>query len=320
MNYTDQAISDLLKAMARTSLSNFVSEITVKKSEIEQASKSYGYISEVLKTKAEEEKIPALIPYPTFLIGSYPRGTKISPLNDIDIFLVAHAFGTSYVKWSDGIHWFHGDVEKLKKFSQDGYTVSSVSVLNSIKKALEETYSSDISRNQQAVTVYLESYGITIDIVPAVRIKDEDFFIIPSGNGNPTWKFSHPLQDALLLDEIHLAHNNTIKQTLKIAKYWNREHNHNKLKSYHMEAAAYHIFGSFSNPTATILESCLTYFSQLTSYLYYCSDPTGMSEPISGYLSEDVLDRLNHEVRIMEVQNAAAKGSEEFIKFLRKEK
>ncbi len=78
-----------------------------------------------------------------FLTGSYVRNTMIAPLSqaDVDIFIVLHP---SYFK--QGGQGFI--LDKVKGILQDKYTTTT-----------------QISRNGQAVTMYLSSFEI--DVVPA---------------------------------------------------------------------------------------------------------------------------------------------------------
>jgi hypothetical protein len=304
-------LEQLFKA-AQSSLPNFVSEITIKQPEISQASQSYQFIKQILKTKSGEGKIPDLSGEP-FLTGSYARKTKITPLNDIDIFLKLNGANTTI----SGQTLTFTDGAPLSDYSQDGWTVSSVLVLNSVKKALGETYQSQITRDQQAVSVFLDSYGLTIDIVPAIGIKQSPQYIIPYGKGNHGWKYSNPKKDEEIVELLDAYHNKVVKPAIKIAKYWNREKNRNKLRSYHVEAIAYLIFSQLQFQMTTIQQACRLYFANMSQYITNCPDPTGLSEPVSSYLSLDLLESINLYTRIGEAKKAADGTTLDLIAYLK---
>ena len=168
------------------------------------------------KNKAKGNLIP--LPKEIFLIGSYARGTKITPLDDVDIFYV---MGIA-VKRDE--HW-HTLIECSLKFGEEfldeDKNISSIKILELIKKEISKTYSqSNIRRNNEVVNVYLTSYEVGFDIVPAFKIKNYDYYLIPAGGNSSKWKRSNPKKDEEILNILNEKHNGLLKNTIRIIKYW----------------------------------------------------------------------------------------------------
>lgn len=301
-----KSMNDLINMLSRASdapLENLVYEINITSAEHQQAQCSFDYIKEVLKNKSEEGRIPTLTEDP-FQVGAYIRGSKPKPLNDLDIFLPLTGRGTTINP--------NGSL-----IDQNGYIVSSVTVLNDIKTVLQETYPSEISRNQQAVSIELTSYGMTIDVVPAIPVNNSNHFIIPWGRGEAKWKKSNPRLDQEILMGLDLRHNWKVSNAIKIAKHWNGTKNRNRLRSYHVEAIAYHVFHNHPGNITTLLTACSYLFSNMQTYLYNCPDPTGLSEPIhQNLLPINLISQLSLYGSVNMARDAINQGSTVFINYL----
>jgi Second Messenger Oligonucleotide or Dinucleotide Synthetase domain len=291
-----------LLALADVPLENFVRTIEIPTIDRQRSIRSFNYIKDVLINKANDGAISPLA-YQPFQIGALIRGTKPAPLNDLDLFLPFNGAGTTY--YNNGTLGYN-----------NGNTVSSVAVLNQVKAALQETYDSDISRNQQAVTIYLSSYDMTLDIVPAVPIGTE-YYVIPQGHGYHTWKKSNPDIDHSILTQLNTRHNWKVTDAIKIARHWNSTKNRNRLRSYHVEASAYHIFNNSQTNTTTLLTACSMIFDNLSDYIYNCPDPTGMSEPVHLAVdSSDFMLRLNLMASVNAARETLSRGSTAFVNYL----
>ncbi len=132
------------------------------------------------------------MPYPKdiFLIGSYKRGTKIRPLDDVDIFYVIGLAKRRDNNWhtiTDCSFDFGDD------FKDDDGNISSIKILNLLRNEISKTYSkSEIRRNGEVVNVYLKSYSVGFDIVPVWQIANDNYYLIPAGRGSTKWKKSNP--------------------------------------------------------------------------------------------------------------------------------
>ena len=67
-------------------IETLIGEIRLKQNEIEAISQAKKRLLATILNRASEELLPR--PLDMFLIGSYSRGTKITPLDDVDIFYV----------------------------------------------------------------------------------------------------------------------------------------------------------------------------------------------------------------------------------------
>jgi len=280
--------------------------------EISKVSTAKDNLIDVINNKAEDKKIP-LAEYFN-LIGSYKRGTKITPLDDVDIFYV---IGKAK-KTSDNWH----SITKCSfnfdgNFMDENNNVSSVKVLNLIKQEIYETYSSSqVKRNQEVVNVYLSSYEVGFDIVPVWEIENEEYYLMPVGGGKSRWKRTNPFKDECIINDLNKKHNELLKEIIKIMKYWFKKKRIKSPRSYHLEAIIYYIFTDI-NPIYNYTQGLLVSFSNLLTrkdLLKYCSDPTGQSEALSSGLTNDDINSILFEARIalMKLEN----GEEEFINYV----
>ena len=68
-------------------------KINLSQSKISQGSISHNYIRDLLSNKSRNDTDFPWILDGDFLSGSYARGTKLSPLNDIDVMIVLDGTG-----------------------------------------------------------------------------------------------------------------------------------------------------------------------------------------------------------------------------------
>ena len=162
---------------------NFVPE------DLEEIEGALENVIDTINSKAEENKIPKSLGFLKF--GSIARKTKINPLNDVDVIYI---LGEAEKQGDSNNHI----ITKCSFPFDDNWkepedNISSLYILNSIKKYIKETYStSDITKNQEVVNVFLSSYEVGFDIVPAFNITNTNYYLMPSGGGEHNWKKTNP--------------------------------------------------------------------------------------------------------------------------------
>jgi hypothetical protein len=222
------------------------SAINFKPGTLEQAKRSLDNLLD--RIVAQERVDPA---FPRLLVGSLisgslPRRTKMDPLNDIDVMVILDGTGLSCVQAGQATQetfGYSGRLDNpllLPRYKADGTPyVSSIRVLNVLRDFLRESYGrSEITRDGQAVNVWLSSYGLGLDVVPTFRVvrpNGSDYFWIPVGSNNPNWQFTDPRNDATALDWVEQSTGPYVRFVIRLVKYWNRKRNFGRLRSYHLE-------------------------------------------------------------------------------------
>lgn len=283
-----------------TALHEFLEkEINLTQVSISQGSKSHNYIRSILLNRRETDSSFPWLLDEDFLSGSYSRATKLHPLNDIDVMMVLDGAGLIPVGLNE-THYVIGNPEGLHSPAHQhlGYDnlLNSSSILTTFEKSIKQSHpNSSIKKNGQAVNIQLDAYGLGIDIVPCFHIKpldntQKDFYYIPIGNGNPGWLKTNPKIDNTISTRLHEKHNRKLKAIIKLLKYWNREKNNDRIKSYHLESIAWYVFHNHQSQVTSITEGIKYFFTNARTYLEKpLPDATGIGEPVDAYMTE--LDR-----------------------------
>jgi hypothetical protein len=207
---------------------------------------------------AEIEKFPNdgkfLDFYPKYTsidYGSFSRKTKIRPLDDIDIMIVLHAKGN----WREAIDGGYKirvrpEANKQMALCNPGTDVlNSIKVINKFKEYLANVSSykkADIKRNQEAVTLELNSYEWVYDIVPCFETAPDDsgktFFLIPDGSGN--WKPTDPRIDKNRTASINSKQQVSVLDIIRIMKYWTKRPTAATMGSYFLECMILNYYDS----------------------------------------------------------------------------
>ena len=289
----------------------FLDGIRSAPDERQKASTSHGYIRQVLKNRNDTDpSFPRILR--DFLIGSAARFTKISLLDDIDVFIVMDGSGLYY---TEGGRVVPSTIEKsgalanpLLDLSDTDGMVNSIKVLNKFSRALKTTYSdSRVGRNGEVVTVYLPSLGFTIDVVPAFYVTPFQSgiprYLIPMGHNIRYWKATNPDLDKRCVEDANKIHNGMASHIVLLFKYWNKHRNRNRLSSYHLEVICLALLGL--NPIQNYAEGVYRVFNGAPNFVRnICPDPKGLEPPIDRYLDPDMrqrtIDRLNdHQMNAM---------------------
>lgn len=292
-------------------LENIISEIRLSQQDIGDASTARKFLEQIIRTKGNQLQLPT--PLEFYIIGSYKRGTKISPLDDIDIL---YSIGNVYEQSPD----FYAIIKSSYIFTKDFYdhenNISSKKVLDKIKSELMSTYTrSDIRRNNEVVNLYLNSYSVGFDIVPAFYINSADTYLIPNGSNSTKWKKTNPKVDERILDNLHSKHNQLLKNVIRIIKYWFKKKKIKSLRSFHLESLAYYIFDVI-DPINSYQEGVAYFLNNINykNYLESCPDPTFSSEYLSSNLEPSDINLITNEAKtgLQKIIN----GEEEFVNYV----
>ncbi len=228
------------------SIKSFLEDITPNQSEILQASTSWTKIRDTIEKKLDYINHSQLT-------WSYKRHTKISPIDDIDIFFQLFAGNATLEHWysndkyrvylDEGVYNIH-ILKDFTVYYNSKYYLSPNKILNSIKRAISESYTStpDIGRNGECVTVYLSTYDMTIDCIPYMTVNDKEYYLIPTSWNDLYRKKTNPQLDENKINELNDSNNfnGKLKDIIKIMKYWNKYKNPTmKFKSYLIECIVY---------------------------------------------------------------------------------
>jgi hypothetical protein len=150
----------------------------------------------------------------SFLTGSYARHTKISPLNDIDVFLIRN--------------------KSRVGLSSDGSGVTAPTALDQVAAAVRNAYGSRarITLQHRSVNVEVQGLPFGFDLIPAWLRHPDGFWIPNSSTGG--WLPSDPNAHADLMTTANEASGGKLKPLIKMTKYWSRQ-NYDLLCSFHIE-------------------------------------------------------------------------------------
>lgn len=223
--------------------------------------------------------------------GSFARKTKIKKLDDVDMMICISAEKATY---SDEIVRIRINVpetsEKLLKLCHPGTNeLNSRKVIEIFKKNLGQVtqYNSKlISRNQEAVTLYLQSYNLNFDVVPCFFATD-DFYIIPDGNGH--WKKTDPRKDRDRVAYINQQKEGKVLEVIRLLKYWNKRPTMPLIGSYLLENI---VLKYYSENKVGNMMSAWEEFLELLKYIessivYSVEDPKGFQGDLNNLSFDD---------------------------------
>jgi hypothetical protein len=250
-------------------------EINLAQTHISQGSNSHQYIKNLLfNRRRTDSDFPWLID--DYLSGSYARGTKLHPLDDIDVMIVLDGEGL-VPTGLEQTHSVRGNKNNGKSpvhnyLNQDNL-LDSHAVLHAFHRSLQQSHpDSTIKKDGQSVNVKLTSYNLGIDIVPCFHIKpfienEQDFYYIPIGNNDPGWLKTNPKIDEGISKQLHSRHNQKLKSVIKLLKYWNRIKNNDRIRSYHLETIAWYVFHNHPSSIISIAQGVKYFFDNAEEYL-----------------------------------------------------
>lgn len=190
----------------------------------------------------------------SFLAGSYPRATMLSPLSksDIDIFVILNS------------EYFH--------------TYSPSKLLDKLRSVLKTTYpkTPKISRNGQAVTITFTDFKV--DVVPCFKRKGGGY-LIPNSITDK-WIPTNPTVHHNNLTKENDWHDGNLIPLIKMIKGWNRSIN-NAFNSFYLELLIEKILAGV---TITDFPSGVRYIFDKgrEAIKYKIVDPAGFGDEING--------------------------------------
>lgn len=299
--------------MIQTAFEKLLAEkINLSASHISEGAKSQNYIRGLLTNKSLEKNNLPWITDGDFLSGSYARGTKIYPLDDIDVMMVLDGTGLFPIQNGaqlDAVVRGGGVMgSPVHQHTNESGYISSIKILDVFKKHLQASYpDSEISKDGQAVNVWLDSKKLGLDIVPCFHILpsdgSQDFYYIPYGRGSDMWKTTNPKIDQLICDHLHLRFDKKLKPVIKLIKYWNQNYNNGRLRSYHLEAIVWYVFEEHQSSITDYLSALKYFFANANNFLASpCPDPTRLGGEIDTYL--DSASRRLSMQKIVETQQS----------------
>ena len=274
------------------SFASYVADLKPTPSERAQASQSQLHVRDVLTRAASRGDIPKLLGT-EFLTGSYARFTKPHPLDDVDLIvpmngagLVPTSGGTT-VGTVEGTWTWDSPILGTAYDDQTG-NKSSIKVLTAFQRVLDAAYEgSTVVRDGQAINVWLASYGLGLDIVPAFHIQPfwgRDYYYIPRGHNLPNWMPTNPKLDQELLDaQCSEWGHERLREVIVLLKRWNQQLAQ-KLKPYHLEVLIrnhfrYRALISYSGAAQSFLCEAASLIEAS------CPDLTGLGSNLDDYLS-----------------------------------
>jgi hypothetical protein len=288
-----------------------VNHINFTASQREQGSLSHTHIREILGNKADYDSAFPWLVNGDFLSGSYARGTKIYPLDDIDVMIVLDGEGLSVIE--------QGVIQDIEirgsgikgspvstMYIPGTNLISSQKVLQKFAESLKETYpKSEIKKDGQAVNVWLESYGLGIDIVPCFHLKPRDgsteHYFIPEGGGSHGWVKTNPKLDNDLCDYLHEKHDKKLKHIIRLLKFWNVDQNGTRLKPYHLDVLIWKVFLAHPGKITSYPEGIKYFFDNVVSHLSVeCPDLWKLSGNVDSYLTPEIRQQILKKVREMQ--------------------
>lgn len=236
-----------------------------------------------IKKFPDDATFPPLHPDIYIEYGSFPRKTKIMPLDDIDLMFILHAQAATYLENIGSISVYNSGSSKF--FSDlcfDGTNeMNSIRLINRFKEylaAIPQYKHADIKRNQEAVTLELQSYEWVYDIVPCFITNTEwdgrTYYIIPDGSGR--WKKTDPRIDKKNVLDAQTQQEVSVVDVIRLMKYWNSRPVMPLMQSYLLENIVLNYFKAAVRGKWVDIEvvNCLAYIAE--AVLYQVPDPKGI--------------------------------------------
>jgi hypothetical protein len=257
--------------------------------------------------------------------GSFARNSKVRPLDDIDFLMLLNSDGTSPMSSISERYTYRLQIRNrnspLARFADESGYVNSIKVINKVKNslALVPNYKqAELKRNNQAVTLSLQSYPWVFDIVAAALVDTgrgrTDHYLIPDGAGN--WIATDPRIDAENITQTNNWHKGLFLPTLRLLKYWNRRTHKPRLSSYYFESLAIKVF-SYSLPRISEFPSAISYFFSNCPNLLFSTfpDPKKLGSPLDSGLDWATKQKVSEAMKEAETHAGSALSYESRLQF-----
>lgn len=264
--------------------------LDTERNDIAKRSKN-NLVTEIAKFPNDGKFLDFYPDYMSIDYGSFSRKTKIRPLDDIDLMIVLHAQG-SWREVIDSGYRIRVKPEAIKQMAlcnQGTDVLNSIRVINKFKEYLANVPSykqAEIKRNQEAVTLELNSYEWVYDIVPCFQTSPDNlgktYFLIPDGNGN--WKPTDPRIDKDRTTEINGKQQISVHDIIRIMKYWTKRRTAATMGSYFLECMVLNYYNTASVNSSKYIDMELPnlfayVYHQINNSLY---DPKGFQGDLNG--------------------------------------
>lgn len=275
--------------MARTVVEAFAQFMTntvnLKSADVSAARASKDNLLGNIEEFSEKDGFFRLWPDINIQFGSFARGTKCQPLDDIDLMIGISAESATYNAndpWDNITVYPSYFSEAQQNCLSDNGTLNSTKVLNRFRSMLEhmrEYKKSEIHKNGEAVTLDLISKDLipkpwSFDIVPCFLTKQEadgrQYYLIPNGKG--MWKKTDPRVDLKAVQETDKG--NRLRELIRLCKKWNKIKKCPTMSSYLLET----LLVDFANKQRKSLEGDLP--ARFAKALFY----------VATYIFDDVMD------------------------------
>ena len=132
-------------------------------------------------------------------VGSYGRGTASEGFSDLDMI-----FRLPYEEY-----------EKYNKYTGNGQSA----LLQAVKKSIEKTYSKTSIRADGQVILVPFTDGITYEVVPAFKNKN-DSFTFPNANDGGSWEVTNPKPEIAAIKQRNDDCNGNLKRLCRMGRAW----------------------------------------------------------------------------------------------------
>lgn len=312
MMYT-YIVKNFFRNPFQSPLTRLIDDLTPSKSEISRAQKAMETVIEQMRQLSSQNILPPLSPDVATFVGSYFRGTALSPLKHIDIFLI---FDSSLVD-------IHEDQQVLNLVAQNSLLSSCVDeslhllpnkLVSTLLQSFSTLYPATISTSGQTIKMLLEKYSLEVRITPAFAW-DHSFYV-PAEKSELLWKKVSPGKERQRLAKVDEHHNHFIIPLIRYIKRWNMTKNNESFRNYHVEAIAYFIFEEIPTPANSLVDAIKLYVKQMSRYIYNCPDPTNLSTPVHTYLPDNIDQWYLFMNRISELKTAVENGERAMVDFV----
>ena len=215
----------------------------------------------------------------SLLTGSYPRHTKISPLNDIDILLIRN--------------------RERVGLSTGGNGIFATSAIDEVAAAVGNAYplTATIKKQARSVNVLIKGLDFGFDIIPAWLRYPDGYWIPDTERG--LWIPTDPEAHSRMMTDANIRLHQKLKPLIKMVKHWNRK-NYELLRSFHLELICRSIFEdkpipNFPVGVAIVLSVLNVYVGQIMMDPIY--NMYRVDKPLSVGDQNKLIGRVNYDAQ-----------------------
>lgn len=284
-----------LAYIVNSAFEQFHENIKLNKYDSEKARSSRDYLFRNIDNFSnDDDMFPLLYHECHNKFGSFARKTKINPLDDIDLLVCLQAQGSTYFKHSvDNVDITVPKSANTLRALSENNILNSRKVIEKFKSNLKELAhykNAEINRRQEVISLSLQSYDWTFDIVPcfitAPTRNGKTYYLIPNGDGN--WKFTDPRIDQERVTRINKENNGNILKIIRMFKYLANEYTLFKDNSYLLEVLILNYYESNSYEHSISVEICWVLLYIISKVQYLVKDPQDIRSNINLLDAEEV--------------------------------